>query len=362
MDMSGLQALFNNGEETETEDYIMSRLHPIAPQVRHPQSSSQNLYPSYNPTTPPSSIGPGPSTTGVLTDPIARRTRSQTKANADKTPGPAPKTKNTSRSIREKQKGHRRRLHNMHVGVSNHTDSSSSGTETESDSDPEPQQSGRPSRQFPMRQVSNPNLDDRQPGTVEVYTPWKPQEMWMIMNNAPDKKTKPEDFIEHLMSTIRIYQATSRDLYSLCCMTLSAAEREKWQRFLGDNITSWVEFQTAQPQATNQIDLIRTALRKTLQQPLDLFRVLSCEPKGEEDGPEFFDRFCSTYATYAGDTDFNAGGVSPHFNALLMQCLPDDVCKSIKTHTLDWSTKSKHDMRNLVTHFWDQHPPPLPLS
>jgi len=212
----------------------------------------------------------------------------------------------------------------------------------------------RGNHQFPNRTVANPNPGQGGEVTMEVYIPWKPQEMCLIMSHAPNRKTNPEDFLDYIIKTIQMYQATPQDLFSLCCMALTPSECSTWKGHLHDPAPQdWVTFARQVPNVRDQITTISDALKRTLQQPVDITQVLECKPKVGEDGPDYWDRFCSTYATFAGDTTYNAGLASPQFNALLLQCIPETLAAYIRINNMNWPDNTRAQMRRALTYYWN---------
>ena len=132
-------------------------------------------------------------------------------------------------------------------------------------------------------------------------------------------------------------------------MALTPSECARWKTHLEHQ--DWTAFSGAINQPQQQVTQISEALKRTLQQPVALAKVLECKPKPGEDGPDYWDRFCSTYATFAGDAAYNGGQASPQFNALLLQCIPETLAAAIRTNNMDWPDNTKPQMRSALTYY-----------
>lgn len=62
---------------------------------------------------------------------------------------------------------------------------------------------------------------------MNIYNSWKLQEMFLIAQNAPDREKDPVKFGNYIQSTLTMYEATARDLYSLVHTMLSPEEEDK---------------------------------------------------------------------------------------------------------------------------------------
>ncbi|XP_055487194.1 uncharacterized protein LOC129694503 [Leucoraja erinacea] len=214
-------------------------------------------------------------------------------------------------------------------------------------------------RQMPMRTVPNPAaagvavVAGGPPATIQVYAPWKPNDMLIILNGAPDKVKCPGRFVEFIGNMLDAYQAVSLDAWSLVRQSLN---RTQWGKFLAQlGYNNHAAMEAVHPGVAGDEQrktLLLAALEATLRKPIDLPKVLDQKPKRNEDPEDFLERFKDVYGSHAGDQNFNTGQQSPQFCATLMLCLPDGVGTSVKTNNLNWTGMNTPDMCRAVCALW----------
>lgn len=210
-----------------------------------------------------------------------------------------------------------------------------------------------------MRTVPNPAaagvavVAGGPPATIQVYAPWKPNDMLIILNGAPDKVKCPGRFVEFIGNMLDAYQAVSLDAWSLVRQSLN---RTQWGKFLTQlGYNNHAAMEAVHPGVAGDEQrktLLLAALEATLRKPIDLPKVLDQKPKRNEDPEDFLERFKDVYGSHAGDQNFNTGQQSPQFCATLMLCLPDGVGTSVKTNNLNWTGMTTPDMCRAVCALW----------
>lgn len=210
---------------------------------------------------------------------------------------------------------------------------------------------------FPLRTVPNPQAGQgNQPLTVEIYSPWKPQELCLIRDKAPNKTASPDAFVDYLRSTVEYYSANDRDLWGLTMSLLTVAEKTKWKNAM--NLQTWEAVKNVPAHREDVgiplcINFMMEHLTNCLKQPINMSKVIDCKPAPREDPQTYFDRFVETYKTHAGDSAFNRGENSAPFNSILMSCLPYKQQTMIKTN-LNWAENDLNQMRRAVVTFWPE--------
>uniref|UniRef100_UPI00398F8C65 uncharacterized protein n=1 Tax=Pristiophorus japonicus TaxID=55135 RepID=UPI00398F8C65 len=221
-------------------------------------------------------------------------------------------------------------------------------------------------KQLPVRTVPNPHAlapaapvvdggpNVPPPAMIQLWLPWKPHELMSILTSAPNKNTCPQRFIEFLSRTIRVYQADSRDLWSLVQQVLTGSEWTRFKEALGYQTHDALE--VAHANNENRETMILDAVHVVLRKPVDITKVLDMKPKKGETVEEFLERFKEVYGTQSGDQVFSKGQPSPQFCSMLMNCLPGTVATAIRPNNLDWCDTTTQAMSRAVKAFWKDGP------
>ncbi|XP_067860761.1 uncharacterized protein [Heptranchias perlo] len=309
--------------------------------------------------TPPT-IQAGNQQTGPrYTSPVSSRTRSK-----NKKPLAPPSNTPTSPSSLRKRSNQRQMIQGQRLESQDlsDTDSEDLGDDLSSlDSEPGTETPARyksTPRQLPVRQMPNPAFNAANPvgagnaQTIDVYYPWKPNEIMAILTGMPDRKKSPTSFVDFLWTTILVYNAESRDLWALVQQVLTPAEHARFLANLQFADHAALANHHAQNDARERA--ILTALTTTLQKPIDISKVLDTKPKRGEGAEEFLERFSEVYRSQSGDANYRNGANSPQYCAILINCLPTQVSEAIKTNNMDWSDNSPSQMARAVKYYWKE--------
>ncbi|GCC41441.1 hypothetical protein chiPu_0025302 [Chiloscyllium punctatum] len=157
--------------------------------------------------------------------------------------------------------------------------------------------------------------------------------MMSILSNTPDHHKGPQQFIDFLSTTIKIYDGNAQDLWALLQQALTLSEYAHFTECFDHN--NFTAFANAVAQDQQQQDDILAAPSAILAKPIDLACVLEFHPESKESPEDFLECFRECYESYSSDLarDFNA--INAQYNSMLLNCLLPSVATVVKTNDLD---------------------------